>query len=167
MQPNRRYIPHLRTALVLTGTGTAGAYHAGVIRALHEAGVKVDLVAGRGMAREVATGDDVSLAVRPEDVHVEDLLPRLDPLLLERPDRLPAQAPRGAGPGGARTHPRRGTPRSAPPVRREAREICTEGRGSSALTACTTLDKIRIQKATQNKSAQIVSKMCLTIPHAI
>ena len=49
MLPNRRYIPHLRTALVLTGTGTAGAYHAGVIRALHEAGVKVDLVAGRGI----------------------------------------------------------------------------------------------------------------------
>ena len=49
MQPNRRYIPHLRTALVLTGTGTAGAYHAGVARALHEAGVKVDLVAGRGI----------------------------------------------------------------------------------------------------------------------
>ncbi len=43
------YSPHLRTALVLTGTGTAGAYHAGVLRALHEAGVKVDLVAGRGI----------------------------------------------------------------------------------------------------------------------
>ena len=39
----------MRTALVLTGTGTAGAYHAGVLRALHEAGVKVDLVAGRGI----------------------------------------------------------------------------------------------------------------------
>ena len=34
---------------MLTGTGTAGAYHAGVLRALHEAGVKVDLVAGRGI----------------------------------------------------------------------------------------------------------------------
>jgi hypothetical protein len=34
---------------VLTGTGTAGAYHAGVLRALHEAGIKVDLVAGRGI----------------------------------------------------------------------------------------------------------------------
>jgi hypothetical protein len=34
---------------VLTGTGTAGAYHAGVLRALREAGVRVDLVAGRGM----------------------------------------------------------------------------------------------------------------------
>src|SRR5437660_12169883 len=43
------YSPQLRTALVLTGTGTAGAYHAGVLRALHEAGVKIDLVAGRGV----------------------------------------------------------------------------------------------------------------------
>ncbi len=32
----------------MTGSGTAGAYHAGVLRALHEAGVKIDLVAGRG-----------------------------------------------------------------------------------------------------------------------
>jgi len=43
------YSPQLRTALVLTGTGTAGAYHAGVLRALHEAGVKIDIVAGRGI----------------------------------------------------------------------------------------------------------------------
>ena len=43
------YSPQLRTALVLTGTGTAGAYHAGVLRALHEAGVKIDVVAGRGI----------------------------------------------------------------------------------------------------------------------
>ena len=43
------YSPRRRTALVLTGTGTAGAYHAGVLRALHEAGVKIDIVAGRGM----------------------------------------------------------------------------------------------------------------------
>ena len=42
------YSPQRRTALVLTGTGTAGAYHAGVLRALHEAGVKLDIVAGRG-----------------------------------------------------------------------------------------------------------------------
>ena len=34
---------------MLTGTGTAGAYHAGVLRALHEAGVKIDVVAGRGV----------------------------------------------------------------------------------------------------------------------
>jgi predicted acylesterase/phospholipase RssA len=43
------YSPLRRTALVLTGTGTAGAYHAGVLRALHEAGVKIDIVAGRGI----------------------------------------------------------------------------------------------------------------------
>ncbi len=43
------YSPALRTAVVLTGSGTAGAYHAGVLRALHEAGVRVDLVAGRGI----------------------------------------------------------------------------------------------------------------------
>jgi hypothetical protein len=34
---------------VLTGTGTAGAYHAGVLRALHEAGVKIDVVGGHGI----------------------------------------------------------------------------------------------------------------------
>ena len=49
MEPASRYIPRLRTALVLTGTGTAGAYHAGVLRALQEAGVKIDLVAARGV----------------------------------------------------------------------------------------------------------------------
>ena len=43
------YSTRLRTALVLTGTGTAGAYHAGVLRALHEAGLRIDLVAGRGV----------------------------------------------------------------------------------------------------------------------
>ncbi len=43
------YSPRLRTALVLCGTGTQGAYHAGVLRALREAGVKIDLVAGRGI----------------------------------------------------------------------------------------------------------------------
>ena len=43
------YSPQLRTALLLTGIGTAGAYHAGVLRALHEAGVKIDVVAGRGV----------------------------------------------------------------------------------------------------------------------
>ena len=43
------YSPQRRTALVLSGTGTAGAYHAGVLRALHEAGVKLDIVAGRGV----------------------------------------------------------------------------------------------------------------------
>ena len=43
------YSPERRTALVLSGTGTAGAYHAGVLRALREAGVKIDVVGGRGI----------------------------------------------------------------------------------------------------------------------
>lgn len=42
------YSPRLRTALVLCGAGTAGAYHAGVLRALAEAGVRIDLVAAHG-----------------------------------------------------------------------------------------------------------------------
>jgi hypothetical protein len=47
--PDRLYSTRLRTALVLTGSGTAAAYHAGVLRALHEAGIKIDVVAGRGV----------------------------------------------------------------------------------------------------------------------
>src|SRR5688572_2536551 len=43
------YSPERRTALVLSGTGADGAYHAGVLRALHEAGIKIDLVCGRGI----------------------------------------------------------------------------------------------------------------------
>lgn len=46
MQP---YSPSRRTALVLTGTGAHGAYHAGVLRALQEAGVKIDVIAGHGV----------------------------------------------------------------------------------------------------------------------
>jgi len=42
------YSPRLRTAVVLCGAGTAGAYQAGVLRALAEAGVKVDLLAAHG-----------------------------------------------------------------------------------------------------------------------
>ncbi len=49
LEPRERYSPHLRTALIFTGTGTAGAYHAGVLRALQEAGIKIDIVAGCGM----------------------------------------------------------------------------------------------------------------------
>ncbi|MBI4478277.1 MAG: patatin-like phospholipase family protein [Acidobacteria bacterium] len=43
------YSHRLRTALVLTGAGTAGAYHAGVLRALHESSIRLDLVAGDGI----------------------------------------------------------------------------------------------------------------------
>ena len=43
------YSPERRTALVLCGTGAHGAYHAGALRALQEAGVKIDVVAGQGV----------------------------------------------------------------------------------------------------------------------
>ena len=46
MQP---YSPERRTALVLCGTGAHGAYHAGVLRALQEAGVKIDVMSGQGV----------------------------------------------------------------------------------------------------------------------
>jgi len=43
------YSPRLRTAIVFTGAGTAGVYHAGVLKALGEAGIKVDIAAGHGV----------------------------------------------------------------------------------------------------------------------
>jgi hypothetical protein len=48
------YSPERRTALVLCGTGAHGAYHAGVLRALHEAGVKIDVMAGQGVGAGAA-----------------------------------------------------------------------------------------------------------------
>jgi hypothetical protein len=42
------YSPRLRTGVILTGTGTAGAYHAGVLQALTEAGIKIDVIAAHG-----------------------------------------------------------------------------------------------------------------------
>jgi hypothetical protein len=45
----RDYSPKRRTALVFTGSGSTGAYHAGVLRALDESGVKIDLVVGSGI----------------------------------------------------------------------------------------------------------------------
>jgi len=48
------YSPERRTALLFTGTGADGAYHAGAMRALQEAGVKIDLVGGRGIGAMAA-----------------------------------------------------------------------------------------------------------------
>jgi hypothetical protein len=42
------YSPRLRTGVVLCGTGTAGAYQAGALQALVEAGVKIDVLAAHG-----------------------------------------------------------------------------------------------------------------------
>jgi hypothetical protein len=48
------YSPERRTALVLTGVGASGAYHAGVLHAFHDAGVKIDLVAAHGVGAVAA-----------------------------------------------------------------------------------------------------------------
>ena len=48
-EPRESYSPERRTALLFTGTGADGAYHAGALRALHEAGVKLDIAGGRGI----------------------------------------------------------------------------------------------------------------------
>lgn len=48
-EPRDSYSPERRTALLFTGTGADGAYHAGAMRALQEAGVKLDVVGGRGI----------------------------------------------------------------------------------------------------------------------
>jgi predicted acylesterase/phospholipase RssA len=50
----REYSPKRRTALVLAGSGTSGAYHAGVLKALDESGVKVDLLVGSGVGTVAA-----------------------------------------------------------------------------------------------------------------
>ncbi len=48
------YSPKRRTALVFTGSGTTGAYHAGALKALDECGVKIDLVVGSGIGAATA-----------------------------------------------------------------------------------------------------------------
>src|SRR5262249_22587042 len=44
----REYSPKRRTAVVLAGSGTSGAYHAGALKALDESGVKLDVLVGTG-----------------------------------------------------------------------------------------------------------------------
>lgn len=65
------YSPERRTALVLTGMGAHGVYQAGVMRALHEAGVKIDVVAGHGIgagAAALAAIDGASRLWDPQGV---------------------------------------------------------------------------------------------------
>jgi hypothetical protein len=60
----KEYSPRRRTALVFSGSGTAGAYHAGVVRALDECGVKIDLVVGSGVGTIAAALSAVSAGGR-------------------------------------------------------------------------------------------------------
>jgi len=48
------YSPKRRTALIFTGSGSSGAFHAGVLKALDESGVKIDLVVGSGIGSVAA-----------------------------------------------------------------------------------------------------------------
>ena len=64
MQP---YSPERRTALVLCGTGAHGAYHAGVLRALQEAGVKIDVMAGQGVGASASALAAIDGAARMWD----------------------------------------------------------------------------------------------------
>jgi hypothetical protein len=54
-RPAGTYSSGRRTALVLCGTGAHGAYLTGALRALQEAGVRIDLVAGHGVGAAIAT----------------------------------------------------------------------------------------------------------------
>jgi hypothetical protein len=56
----RDYSPKRRTALVFTGSGSSGAYHAGALKALDESGVKIDLVVGSGIGTVAAAYAAVS-----------------------------------------------------------------------------------------------------------
>ncbi len=62
-----RYSPERRTALVLCGTGAHGAYQAGVLRALQEAGVKIDVMAGHGVGAGAAALAAIDGAARMWD----------------------------------------------------------------------------------------------------
>ena len=101
--PDRVYSTRLRTALVLTGSGTSAAYHAGVLRALHEAGVKLDLVAGRGIGVVGALFAAVDGSARLWEADGIWKAAGASAVL-----RLARAAPRRrVGAGGCRRHPRR------------------------------------------------------------
>ena len=61
------YSPKRRTALVFTGSGTSGAYHAGVLKALDESGVKIDLIVGSGAGAVAAAYGAVAGGARLYD----------------------------------------------------------------------------------------------------
>ena len=54
---------------MLCGTGVHGAYHAGVLRAFQEAGVKIDIIAGQGIGAAAATLAAIDGAARLHDAN--------------------------------------------------------------------------------------------------
>ncbi|MEO7135128.1 MAG: patatin-like phospholipase family protein, partial [Vicinamibacterales bacterium] len=69
-EPRDSYSPERRTALLFTGTGADGAYHAGAMRALQEAGVKIDVVGGRGIGAIAAVLAAVESNAASRGIHV-------------------------------------------------------------------------------------------------
>ncbi|HXV64407.1 MAG TPA: hypothetical protein VEK15_27155 [Vicinamibacteria bacterium] len=78
-----RFNPSRRTALLLTGEGTALAYLAGVLRAVQSAGIRIDLVVGRGAGAVAAA----FASVQGEE-HLEGRGGLIDTLQARRPYRL-------------------------------------------------------------------------------
>jgi hypothetical protein len=58
------YSPRLRTGVLLCGTGTAGAYQAGALRAILEAGIKIDVIAAHGAGALTALAASVDGGAR-------------------------------------------------------------------------------------------------------
>ncbi len=52
--PRSDFSPTRRTAVVLAGEGTSAAYLSGALKALNEAGIRIDLVVGKGVGAVVA-----------------------------------------------------------------------------------------------------------------
>src|SRR5262245_6218637 len=61
------YSPRLRTGVILCGSGTAGAYHAGVLKALTEAGIKIDVLAAHGAGVVTALSAAIDAGARVWD----------------------------------------------------------------------------------------------------
>jgi len=61
------YSPRLRTGLLLCGSGTAGAYQAGALRAILEAGIKIDVIAAHGAGTLTAMAASVDGGARVWD----------------------------------------------------------------------------------------------------
>lgn len=71
------YSPKLRTGVVLSGAGTAGAYHAGALRAIAESGIKVDVIAAHGAGVVTALATAVDGGARVWDDHGPWTSPKL------------------------------------------------------------------------------------------
>jgi hypothetical protein len=82
----REYSPKRRTAVVFAGSGTAGAYHAGALKALDESGVKVDLVVGTGIGAFSAACAAVSSG--PRLYTTDGLWSRISRVTVVRPRTL-------------------------------------------------------------------------------